>query len=416
MVEKESKKIVSEKGEKKYKPDINKDNLFRLPWSKNDHGNGWLEITTFCNMACPGCYKGCHIEGRPRSHFPLKEVKEDILHLKKVKNCQTVTISGGEPLMHPDIVEIVKFIKDNGMEPFILTNGVLAKKPLLQKLKDNGLVGLEIRVDSLRINRKQTEEQLNELRKKHADTVNEVGGLFLGLTAVVGKQNLEEVGHIFEFGRKNPDKVNLITLILMRQFFFSEKEKLDTSDWIDTEDLCKERVRFDEKTHFSAFLGSHHEDYRLRWLYAFWLNLDGETLGYLDGEAVRLAQFMNHFKEGRYFYIRPKEKYYLSILSVFGIAIFNKSFRKMLGRFFLKCLKNPKYFFKKASLQQFFILRPPGFVDGKRDVCDDCPCMTKGNDGRLTPSCILDECNFLGGNYRELNDKELKEYKKKWGV
>ena len=32
--------------------------MYRLPWSKEDNPSGWIEVTTFCQLKCPGCYRG----------------------------------------------------------------------------------------------------------------------------------------------------------------------------------------------------------------------------------------------------------------------------------------------------------------------------------------------------------------------
>jgi len=52
---------------------INKHELYRLPWSMNDNPIGWLEVTDVCNLNCQGCYRST-ITG----HKPLEEVKEEL--------------------------------------------------------------------------------------------------------------------------------------------------------------------------------------------------------------------------------------------------------------------------------------------------------------------------------------------------
>ncbi|MCU0371235.1 MAG: 4Fe-4S cluster-binding domain-containing protein, partial [Bacteroidales bacterium] len=79
-------------------PDIS--SLYRLPFSKNDNPNGWVEITTDCNLKCPGCYRGCDRDDNPAVHEPVEKVFENILEMQRIRNCQIISLSGGEPLLH----------------------------------------------------------------------------------------------------------------------------------------------------------------------------------------------------------------------------------------------------------------------------------------------------------------------------
>ena len=113
---------------------LDKRNLYRFPWSMNDNPIAWLEITDICNIYCEGCYRQ-----RLTGHKTLEEVKEEILFFKQWRNPDNVSIAGGEPLIHPDIVDIVAFIAENGIKPVILTNAVALNPELLRELKAAGL-------------------------------------------------------------------------------------------------------------------------------------------------------------------------------------------------------------------------------------------------------------------------------------
>ena len=43
-------------------------NLYRLPWTKENNPTGWIEVTTFCQLKCPGCYRGLAEENPNRIH------------------------------------------------------------------------------------------------------------------------------------------------------------------------------------------------------------------------------------------------------------------------------------------------------------------------------------------------------------
>jgi len=88
-----------------------KRNLYRFPWSMNDNPQGWVEVTDICNLQCRGCYRQ-RLEG----HKSLPAIKEEILFFKRWRNCDNISLAGGEPVLHPEIVEIVRFIAETGYE------------------------------------------------------------------------------------------------------------------------------------------------------------------------------------------------------------------------------------------------------------------------------------------------------------
>src|ERR1017187_82933 len=85
--------------------------LYRLPWNLADNAISWLEPTSACNLACDGCYR----ENVAKSHKPIEAVREEIDVFLRLRNSDGISIAGGEPLMHPDIVEIVRHIASRGI-------------------------------------------------------------------------------------------------------------------------------------------------------------------------------------------------------------------------------------------------------------------------------------------------------------
>ena len=156
---------------------LDKRNLYRFPWSTNDNPIAWLEVTDICNIHCEGCYRQ-HLTG----HKPLEQVKEEILFFKQWRNPDNISIAGGEPLIHPQIIDIVAFIAENGIKPVILTNALALKPDILRELKRAGLAGFTIHIDSHQNRphwRNKTEQDLNELRQTYADMIAAEGGVYV---------------------------------------------------------------------------------------------------------------------------------------------------------------------------------------------------------------------------------------------
>lgn len=68
-----------------------------------------LIITSACNFKCPYC-RGTTIDGE-KKHMSLEEIK-NIVDLWASNSIQNVRFSGGEPTLHPDIKEIIRYTKE----------------------------------------------------------------------------------------------------------------------------------------------------------------------------------------------------------------------------------------------------------------------------------------------------------------
>jgi pyruvate-formate lyase-activating enzyme len=374
-------------------PDIS--SLYRLPYSKNDNPNGWIEVTTDCNLRCPGCYRGCNREDSTALHEPVGKIKEEILEMQRIRNCQIISLSGGEPLLYPDLLEVISFIKTNGMHPFVHTNGILLTPDLLKEMKEAGLAGVIIRVDSLSRSRAVKEEDLNTLRQRYGEMVYALKGIHLTLLCVVDHDNLPEIGSIIQWSLANERLIDFITFIPIRQVRFIKDEPIDSSKWIYTEDLCKEVYKLIPDIKYASFLGSRLENDSIRWLQAPWVVLNKKILGYPGPKFVESFQVLHHLIRGKYAYKFGKDRNYLNIIQVFFLSLFIRSFRTIFWNFLLEILKNPFNLFKKSTLQLLCYIIPPASVKGLEDECDGCPDAMLYK-GRLVPSCALEEFKLFG--------------------
>ena len=103
-------------------------------------------VTNACNMYCDHCYReaGCKAE-EELSTAEAKTLLEQIARA----NFKIMIFSGGEPLMRPDIVELVAYAKKLGLRPVFGTNGTLITLEMAQKLKEAGAMGMGISLDSM---------------------------------------------------------------------------------------------------------------------------------------------------------------------------------------------------------------------------------------------------------------------------
>lgn len=79
---------------------------------------GW-ELLDKCQLKCPFCYIVGHSSARITRFHEAKPALDSLLS----KGLLTVTLTGGEPTLHPDFLEIYSYLKSNGCLVDLYTNG-----------------------------------------------------------------------------------------------------------------------------------------------------------------------------------------------------------------------------------------------------------------------------------------------------
>lgn len=97
-----------------------------------------------CNLSCAYCNE----YDKHSDPVPLEEMYGRVDRLAEL-GTTSVHLSGGEPLLHPDLEEIVRRIRSRGMVTGLLTNGYLLTVERIEALNDAGLDQLQISVDNV---------------------------------------------------------------------------------------------------------------------------------------------------------------------------------------------------------------------------------------------------------------------------
>ena len=100
----------------------------------------WLTVNRACNLRCAWCYAQ---ETEFSAEKMEMETVEMALNLLRELPVKTVFLIGGEPTVHPDFLQIVRRVKEAGMLPMLVTNGVaFHRKKFLQAAVEAGLSGV----------------------------------------------------------------------------------------------------------------------------------------------------------------------------------------------------------------------------------------------------------------------------------
>jgi uncharacterized Fe-S cluster-containing radical SAM superfamily protein len=119
-----------------------------------------LVVTRRCNLSCGYCFEYDKVS----PPVPREVLEARIDHLAKLRSI-FVTLTGGESLLHPDIVELVRYVRARGMIPLLNTNGYLLTRELVEGLNDAGLYGLQLSIDNA-VPNEVSKKSLKPLRPK----------------------------------------------------------------------------------------------------------------------------------------------------------------------------------------------------------------------------------------------------------
>ena len=106
-----------------------------FPWRGQGVPHGTLNISSGCNIQCERCYN-------PLNEFHFKSVDEircDLEQLLACRRLHTITISGGEPTLHPKIVEIVAMLHARRLKIILCSNALTLDESLVAQLAKAGL-------------------------------------------------------------------------------------------------------------------------------------------------------------------------------------------------------------------------------------------------------------------------------------
>ena len=132
-----------------------------------------------CNLSCTYCNEYDDFS-KP---VPTDEMFRRVDKLGAL-GTSVVTISGGEPLLHPELDEIIRRIRRNGIIAGMITNGYLLVPERIQRLNRAGLEWLQISIDNVTPD-EVSKKSLKVLDKK-LELLAEYADFHVNINSVVG--------------------------------------------------------------------------------------------------------------------------------------------------------------------------------------------------------------------------------------
>ena len=174
-----------------------------------------LEITQRCNLDCTLCYLSENSE-RVKD-IPLAEVFRRIDAIAAEFGAPTsVQVTGGDPTLRAreELVAVVRRVRERGLLPTLMTNGIKATRDLLEELCAAGLNDVAFHVD-LTQERKgyTTEADLNAVREEYIERARDLP-IAVVFNTTVCRQNFDEIPDLVRFFRRHAGVVGMASFQL----------------------------------------------------------------------------------------------------------------------------------------------------------------------------------------------------------
>ena len=155
-----------------------------------------LHVTNRCNLLCAHCiYDANH---KKMDDVTIDTVKRILPSMKRMQ-VKEVHLTGGEPLVNPDLYDMISILKDNEFVIRLQSNGILMTDDTVARLKKLAIDSVLISIDGL-------EEAHNFLRNNSnsyqyaQDAIKRClnAGIFTRVNTVLHKKNINDIANLME--------------------------------------------------------------------------------------------------------------------------------------------------------------------------------------------------------------------------
>ncbi|WP_067733207.1 radical SAM/SPASM domain-containing protein [Novosphingobium naphthalenivorans] len=222
-----------------------RDRVVRDGWTRTEFPNAegppllsaYVTITRECNLACPYCYQG--LSKRRGRHMSIEQIRTLFDKIAAVNSDCYLILTGGEPLMHPDIYEILDFIDGSNFRLTLLTNGIYIDAKMAERLaRMKRLDVVQISLDGLTEDISALSRGKGALTKIQAGIEQAIAAkLPFVLAPTLHGRNLHQINEMAEYAVSNGGYIKPNNL---RSFpKDNEKMKPGASDFLEQLDLSE---------------------------------------------------------------------------------------------------------------------------------------------------------------------------------
>ena len=232
------------------------------------------ECTLRCNLSCRHCGSDCFSSSltpdMPLADF-LKALDTVPRSLNNTSNRIIVVLTGGEPLLRPDILEVGEALKQRGFYWSMVSNGFLYTEEMHKKLMDAGLKALTISLDGteedhnwMRGNPQSFNKALNAIKVAASDK-----RLDFDVVTCVNKRNVKRLEELYSLlSELGVNKWRLFTIIPIgrakkeEDLHLTKSEKVELMEFIKAKREKDANRAIDVSFSCEGYLGKYEEKVR----------------------------------------------------------------------------------------------------------------------------------------------------------
>ncbi len=209
----------------------------------------FLELTRACNLKCSHCLNA---SGKAMDNqLTYEEVEKLVVELADC-GLQELRLTGGEPLLFPGIVDIIKIATDNGLYVSLGTNGTLVTRELAEKLKNAGLKKAVVSIDGNVETHDSIRGEGNYEKAFNGLIYLRDAGIRVRINSVIMKTNMDD---IVSFAKK----VNELEIpLFIRRFISSGRGEDIAENMMTAADYSKVREQLKEELENSPYVNGHY--------------------------------------------------------------------------------------------------------------------------------------------------------------
>ncbi len=214
-----------------------------LQFSKDKKPVVVWNMTRRCNLKCVHCYARSEdiSYDNELTHEQSLAMIDDLADF----GVPVLLFSGGEPLVHPRLVEYAQYAVSRGMRAVISTNGTLITREKAKQLKAIGLSYVGISLDGL----EATHDAFRGVRGSYQKVMQAIencqhAGIKVGLRFTINKKNVADVPGIFDLlEEKNIPRACFYHLVYSGRGSEIAKEDLSHEETRQVLDLIMDRTK-----------------------------------------------------------------------------------------------------------------------------------------------------------------------------
>lgn len=192
-----------------------------------------IDLTNRCNLTCPVCFANANASGTlyEPSFEQIVQMMTNLRNEKPVP-CRIVQFSGGEPLLYPRFLDVIRKATELGFSHIqIASNGLkLADRDFALRCAEAGLHTIYLQFDGVgdEPHLKTRGEPVFDRKLKAMDNIREAGMKIVFVPTIVKGVNDHHVGPILEFALENIDIMSGISyqpVTFTGRISYKEREK-----------------------------------------------------------------------------------------------------------------------------------------------------------------------------------------------